>query len=90
MKESQTLIAYLATLASMVILALAAMLVCVFVDADTHLAQIVAALGFIGAAIAGLTGVLGTFKPRTTMPDQPQPVQVLNGPSDPVPVEAAS
>lgn len=90
MSERQTLTAYLATLSAIVILCLSAALVCVAVKAETHLAQIVAALGFISAAMTGLIGVLGTFKPRTTMPDQPQPVQVANGPSDPVPVEAAS
>lgn len=89
MNESQTLTAYLATLAAIVTLCLSAAVVCLAVKAETHLAQIVAALGFISAAMTGLIGVLGTFKPRTSQPDQPQPVKVSNGPQDPVPVEAA-
>lgn len=46
------------------------------------------ALGF-GGLTTGLVGVLGTFKPRTSAPDQPQPVTVANTAHDPVPVEAA-
>lgn len=62
--DHHSLWAYLATLGAIVILVLAAVWVCVTVDAETHLAQIVAALGFIGAAISGLIGVIGTFRPK--------------------------
>jgi hypothetical protein len=42
------------------------------------------ALG-LGGAGTGLIGILGTFKPRTTTPDTPQQVSVVNPSSDPVP-----
>lgn len=32
----------------------------------THLAQIVAALGFISSAVDGLIGVIGTFRPKAS------------------------
>ena len=90
MNETHTLIAYLATLGAIVLLSLSAVFACVFVNADQHLAQIVAALGFISAAMTGLIGVIGTFKPRTPQPDTPQAVTVANGTNNPVPVEPAS
>ncbi|KQM60050.1 MULTISPECIES: hypothetical protein [unclassified Sphingomonas] len=61
---SQPVTAYLATLAAIVVLTLTAAIVCVTVDAETKLAQIVAALGFISAAVTGLIGVIGTFRPK--------------------------
>lgn len=64
MRDRHSVVAYLATLAAIVIMTIAAALICVFVDAEKHLAQIVAALGFIGAAVTGLIGVIGTFRPR--------------------------
>ena len=42
------------------------------------------ALG-LGGAGTGLIGILGTFKPRTTQPDNPQDVNVVNKPDTPVP-----
>lgn len=48
--------------------------------------QYAEALGF-GGLTTGLVGVLGTFKPRSTAPDQVQPVTVTNGTANPVPVE---
>jgi multisubunit Na+/H+ antiporter MnhC subunit len=62
--DSQAMWAYMATLGAIVVMTLAAALICIFVDADKHLAQIVAALGFIGAAVTGLIGVIGTFRPK--------------------------
>ncbi|CAB4131754.1 hypothetical protein UFOVP131_25 [uncultured Caudovirales phage] len=72
MNNRHNAIAYLATLAAIVILALSGALVCVFAatDSEVALARIIGALAFISTAIAGLTGVIGTFKatqaPTTT------------------------
>lgn len=70
--------AYLATLVAIVVLTLTAAIVCVTVDAETKLAQIVAALGFISAAVTGLIGVIGTFRPKGGIDAaiQPDPVAV--------------
>jgi hypothetical protein len=46
------------------------------------------ALG-LGGAGTGLIGILGTFKPRTTTPDTPQDVTVVNPPEAPVQTEEA-
>ncbi len=64
MGERHNLIAYLATLFSIVILALSAAAVCIWMPADTEvgIARILGALAFISAAITGLIGVIGTFK----------------------------
>lgn len=59
-----SLIAYLSTLAAIVVMTLAAAGICLHIDDTTHLAQIVAALAFIGAAVTGLIGVIGTFRPK--------------------------
>lgn len=72
MNNRHNVIAYLATLIAIVVLALAGAAVCVFAPSNTevNLARIIGALAFIGSAIAGLTGVIGTFKatqqPTTT------------------------
>lgn len=52
-------------------------------------AQYAEALGF-GGLTTGLVGVLGTFKPRSTAPDQAQPVTVTNSDHNPVKTEEAS
>lgn len=71
MKPSvQPVVAYLATLASIVVLSITAAIVCIAVEPDTHLAQIVAALSFISAAVTGLIGVIGTFRPKATGPSE--------------------
>ena len=62
--DRHNVIAYLATLAAIVALALAGAAVCMFGNAGKHLAEIVGALSFIGAAITGLIGVIGTFRPK--------------------------
>lgn len=66
MAERHNLISYLATLAALVILALSGALVCVLgvYDNEVNIAKVIGALSFIGAAISGLIGVLGTFKGR--------------------------
>lgn len=64
MNNRHNVIAYLATLSAIVIMSIVAAIICIVVEPDTHLAQIVAALGFIGAAVTGLIGVIGTFKAR--------------------------
>lgn len=60
----EAMLAYLATLLAIVVMTIAAAVICLTVDAETHFAQIVAALGFIGAAVTGLIGVIGTFRPK--------------------------
>lgn len=64
MNNRHNVIAYLATLLAIVCLALAGAAVCIWGNANSevNLARILGGLGFIGAAIAGLTGVIGTFK----------------------------
>ncbi|MGA1810413.1 hypothetical protein VHN57_08665 [Sphingobium sp. WW5] len=64
MNNRHNVLSYLATLAAIVIMTIVAAVICVVVEPDTHLPQIVAALGFIGAAVTGLIGVIGTFKAR--------------------------
>jgi hypothetical protein len=72
MHDRNNLIAYLATVASIVVLALAGAAACLFFHTTTEvgLAKLIGALAFIGTAIAGLTGIAGTFKasqiPTTT------------------------
>jgi multisubunit Na+/H+ antiporter MnhC subunit len=64
-ENAYPLFAYLATLAAIVVLSLAAAIVCVLFDGSAaDLAKVVVALGFIGAAVTGLIGVLGTFRPK--------------------------
>lgn len=100
MNENRTaLIAYLATLGSIVALALAAALICmVFDGTEAQLAKVIAALAFIGGAITGLIGVIGTFRPKgdsgersaqadanlATALDKLPPVTSGTGPSRPV------
>jgi len=63
MTERHTLIAFLATLIAIVIMVGMALVA-------LARGQSLEAVG-IGGAVTGLIGVLGTFKPRTTMPDTP-------------------
>ncbi|KQN28110.1 hypothetical protein ASF00_09380 [Sphingomonas sp. Leaf34] len=81
MSERQTLVAFAVLVAAICYLATIAAVLAFY-------GKYAEALGF-GGLTTGLVGVLGTFKPRTTEPDQPQPVKVANGPQDPVPVEGA-
>jgi hypothetical protein len=79
MTDRHVLIAFLATLASIVTMVAMAIYA-------VGQGRSLEALG-IGGAVTGLIGVLGTFKPRTTTTDSPQPVAVVNPPDAPVPVE---
>lgn len=63
MTDRHTLIAFLATLAAIVIMVAMALVA-------LSRGQSLEAVG-IGGAVTGLIGVLGTFKPRTTSPDNP-------------------
>ncbi len=79
MNERQTLVAFVVLVCAICYLATVAGVLALY-------GKYAEALGF-GGLTTGLVGVLGTFKPRTTNPDTPQPVTVANGPQDPVPVE---
>jgi hypothetical protein len=81
MTERHTLIAFLATLAAIVALVVTGAIMA------SH-GRPAEALG-IGGAVTGLIGVIGTFKPRTPSGDSPQPVNVVNPPSDPANVQEA-
>lgn len=85
MTDKHSLIAFLAVIIAIVVLAVVAVIVTLLVrEPDASMA---AALAALGSAITGLIGLGGTFKPRSTAPDQVQPVAVVNPPSDPVPVD---
>lgn len=58
--------AYLATLGAIVLLSFAGAAVCIFAPTNTEvaLARVIGALGFIGASVSGLIGVIGTFRPK--------------------------
>lgn len=77
MNEKFNLIAFLATLAAIVVLVLAGAVLGLN-------GRPVEALG-IGGAVTGLIGVLGTFRPRSN-PDN-QDVTVTNTPRNPAAVE---
>lgn len=64
--EQHAIIAYLATLVAIVVLAVVGALTCVFgsFDSEVNLGRVIGALGFIGAAVTGLIGVIGTFRPK--------------------------
>ncbi len=78
MTERHTLVAFLATLSAIVVLVALGAYV-------GGLGKSTEALG-IGAAVTGLIGVIGTFKPRTTAPDN-QDVTITNSPEHPALVE---
>ncbi|SFR86335.1 hypothetical protein [Sphingomonas jatrophae] len=64
-QERQALIAYLATLASIVALTVGAVVICMSFDgSEAQLAKVIAALAFLGGATTGLIGVIGTFRPK--------------------------
>jgi hypothetical protein len=64
MNNRHNLIAYLSTINAIMVLALAAAAVCLWskIDSEVNLARIIGGLAFISSAIAGLTGIAGTFK----------------------------
>lgn len=62
---TSALIAYLSNVAAIVILSIAAAVIITRFDGtDAQLAKLVAAIGFLAAAVNGLTGVMGTFRPK--------------------------
>jgi len=61
-ESRNNLIAFAVCIGAIVILGIGAALICVNLDSDKHLAQIVAALGFIGSAITGLVAIGGGFR----------------------------
>jgi len=61
-KPQEAMIAYLATLLTILLLTVLAAVVVAFSNVD--LDRLVGALGFIGAAVTGLIGVIGTFRPK--------------------------
>lgn len=76
MSEKYTFYAFLATLVAIVTLVVAGAILGLN-------GRPVEALG-IGGAVTGLIGVIGTFKPRTTAPDEAQAVKVAPGDTLPV------
>lgn len=67
--DNHLLYAYVATLTAIVVLAIGGAVVCTTFDGtDAQLAKVIAALAFIGGAITGLIGVIGTFRPRSPSP----------------------
>lgn len=87
MTDKHSLIAFLSVIVAIVILAIVSVVVVLAVKEPD--ASMAAALASLGAAITGLIGLGGTFKPRTTAPDQPQPVNVVNPDNQPVPTVEA-
>jgi hypothetical protein len=61
-ESRNNLIAFCVCVGSIVVLALGAAVICVMIDETKYLAQIVAALGFIGSAITGLVAIGGGFR----------------------------
>lgn len=64
--NNQALIAYLSTLGAIVLLTIAAAAIVMLANFDSEqtLAKVIAALAFISAAVTGLIGVIGTFRPK--------------------------
>lgn len=70
MKPSvQPVVAYLSTLAAIVVLTITAAVVCVLVPAES-LTKVEVALSFVSAAVTGLIGVIGTFRPKASGPSE--------------------
>lgn len=65
----QPVVAYLATLASIVVLTITAAVVVVLVPTES-LKNVEAALSFVAAAVTGLIGVIGTFRPKASGPSE--------------------
>lgn len=69
------IMAYLATLAAIVLLTIAAVVICMSFDGtDQQLTKVIAALAFISASTTGLIGVIGTFRPKGQQP-QSEPTE---------------
>ena len=61
-ESRNNLVAFCVCIGAIVILSLSAVVVCVAIDQTKYLAQIIAALGFIGSAITGLVAIGGGFR----------------------------
>lgn len=85
MTDKHSLIAFLSVILAIVVLAVVSVVVVLSVKEPD--ASMAAALASLGAAITGLIGLGGTFKPRSSAPDQSQPVTVTNPPTNPVQTE---
>lgn len=64
MNGRNALTAYLSTIGAIVLLAVCGAVAVFAVDDEKRLAQIIAALGFIGSAITALAALAGGFRPR--------------------------
>jgi hypothetical protein len=86
MTAREQLIAYLATLAALVIVITVALLIAAWVPEVMGKMEVFG----LGTVTGGLIGVLRIPSVRTTLPgDPPTPVTVSNPASDPVPVASA-
>ena len=56
------LVAFCVSIAAILALTLAAVIVCITVNAQTHLPEIIAAMGFVGSGITGLIAIAGGFR----------------------------
>jgi hypothetical protein len=67
-RPQEALLAYLATLIAIVVLTLLAAAIVRFapVQGEQNIARLIGAIGFISAAVTGLIGVIGTFRPKGT------------------------
>jgi hypothetical protein len=65
-RPQEALLAYLATLIAIVVLTLLAAAIVRFapVEGEENIARLIGAIGFISAAVTGLIGVIGTFRPK--------------------------
>jgi multisubunit Na+/H+ antiporter MnhC subunit len=64
-EAKEAMVAYLATLGAIVLLTIAAVVICMTFDGkEDQLAKVIAALAFIGGSTTGLIGVIGTFRPK--------------------------
>jgi hypothetical protein len=62
-ERQEALTAFLALVGAIVVLSAAGALAVAFAPSD-RIDQVLGALGFIAAAVTGLVGVMGTFRPR--------------------------
>jgi hypothetical protein len=61
-ESRNNLVAFCVCVGAIVVLSVGAALICISVDEQKYLAEIVAALGFIGSAITGLVAIGGGFR----------------------------
>lgn len=70
-ERQEALTAFLALVGAITVLATAGAIAVALAPED-RIDRVLAALGFIGAAVTGLVGVMGTFRPRARG-EQPPP-----------------